>query len=195
MSLGPKQPIASGQLGAGSQAYVVGDGIQVVDTRGAIRVYLGNIPNGDYGLQVVSADGSTVIIDGTSNMFKIVASGSVSITQADNTSGVADTALPGLGTWSGVIPMCVSGVSFSNSPTGNVRQLAREVTFLNMWAAPTSGGATTSRIRGITAEASVGSSVGAVSGDAAIRIGLGVWGNGAGVTAYGYYQLCKETSI
>jgi hypothetical protein len=31
----------------------------------------------DYGLKVVSSDGTTVIIDGTSNMFKIAASGTL----------------------------------------------------------------------------------------------------------------------
>lgn len=175
-----------GVTGANGAAFII------KDLNGVIRVLLGAFGNGDFGLQVTSSDGSTVIIDGTSNMFKILASGTVSITQADNTSGVSDTTLGGLGVWT-TIPICISGVSFSNTLTGNVRQLAREIGFLNMWAAPTSGGATTSGIRGITSEASVGSYVSGT--DAGVRIGLGVWGNSASVTAYGRYQLCKEASL
>lgn len=45
----------------------------------SVRVQLGNIPSGDYGLRVVSADGSTVIIDGTSDMFRIAATGTLSV--------------------------------------------------------------------------------------------------------------------
>jgi len=63
----------------------------------ATRVQLGKLPSGDYGLRVVSSDGSTVIIDGTSNMFKIAANGTLSLTQADETEGETSVTLPGLG--------------------------------------------------------------------------------------------------
>jgi len=41
------------------------------------RVQLGKLPSGDYGLRVVGPDGTTVIIDGTSDMFRIAATGTL----------------------------------------------------------------------------------------------------------------------
>lgn len=59
-----------------AQTKVTADGIEVND--GAVdRVTLGALGGGDYGLKVVNA-GSTVIIDGTSNVFKIAATGNLS---------------------------------------------------------------------------------------------------------------------
>lgn len=52
------------------------------------RVQLGKLPSGDYGLRVVASDGATVIIDGTSNMFKIIASGGLGITGCNGTGTV-----------------------------------------------------------------------------------------------------------
>lgn len=55
--------------------------ITIEDNLGIVRVTLGDIsPAGDdsdFGLQVVSSDGSTVIVDGTSDIFTIIASGTL----------------------------------------------------------------------------------------------------------------------
>jgi hypothetical protein len=64
----------------------------------AERVRVGKLPSGDYGLRVVSADGATVIIDGTSNMFKISATGTLTITlAAGDMTNSAEITLYGLG--------------------------------------------------------------------------------------------------
>src|SRR5438128_7085956 len=96
----PNEPATQsvyGQLGAASNVYVQGDAVKVIDAAGNIRVYLGNIPGGDYGLQVVSSDGATVIIDGTSDIFKIVATGTTSVTVTANNYGFVEVTLSGLG--------------------------------------------------------------------------------------------------
>jgi hypothetical protein len=56
--------------------------ISIEDDAGIVRVLLGDISaagdDSSFGLQVVSSDGTTVIIDGTSDMFKIAATGTLS---------------------------------------------------------------------------------------------------------------------
>lgn len=62
--------------------------VRVEDATGVERVLIGNIGTDDtpnYGLRVTSSDGTTVIIDGTSNMFKIVATGTQSVAYNGNT--------------------------------------------------------------------------------------------------------------
>jgi len=71
--------VRTGRLGSGTQTVVDDDGVAVT-TGGVERVRLGALGGGDYGLRVVSSNGSTVIIDGTSNVFKIFASGTQTIT-------------------------------------------------------------------------------------------------------------------
>lgn len=51
-----------------------------------------------YGLKVISSDGTTVIIDGTSAMFRILATGTLSNTQ-DASQGDSAVTLTGLGTF------------------------------------------------------------------------------------------------
>jgi hypothetical protein len=59
------------------------DGMQVRVTLGVITSNVdagtGEVVPVDYGLKVVSSDGTTVIIDGNSDMFKIAASGTQSV--------------------------------------------------------------------------------------------------------------------
>jgi len=79
-----------------AQTKVTADGIEVSD--GSVdRVTLGALGGGDYGLKVVNS-GNTVIIDGTSNMFKIQATGTQSVTVASGGAGTStSTTLTGLG--------------------------------------------------------------------------------------------------
>lgn len=71
-----------GDLGVNSRTFVTSDGMQVTDGASTVRVFLGDISGGagtDYGLKVISSDGTTVIIDGTSDMFRIAATGTLTI--------------------------------------------------------------------------------------------------------------------
>lgn len=73
----------SGQISGSPPSIVTGtagaqltnNGLEVSDGT-HLRVTVGNIGS-SYGLKVLSSDGSTVIIDGTSDMFKIVATGTL----------------------------------------------------------------------------------------------------------------------
>lgn len=79
---------------ASAGVYVTDDiGLEVTDGTNS-RVQLGLLPSGTYGLRVVAADGTTVIIDGTSDMFKIAAKGTQSVTiTAGNLSNTASTSI------------------------------------------------------------------------------------------------------
>lgn len=78
--------LAYGQLGGESRVHVEADGVVVTDLAGTRRVLVGQLTPesgtapATYGLRVVSSDGTTVIIDGTSDMFRIAATGTTTIT-------------------------------------------------------------------------------------------------------------------
>ena len=81
--------VKTGILGTGTNTTIDDNGL-AVSLSGIERVRVGALGGGDYGLKVVNA-GSTVIIDGTSNMFKIAASGTLSLTGCDGTSSQCST--------------------------------------------------------------------------------------------------------
>jgi hypothetical protein len=85
-----------GQLGGNSRVHVASDGVHVTDEAGTDRVHIGRIGEsvnaegtitGEYGLRVVSSDGSTVIIDGTSDMYRIAATGTFTLVGPAGSSG------------------------------------------------------------------------------------------------------------
>src|SRR5438309_2562414 len=87
---------------ASAGVYATDDvGLEVTDGTN-VRAQLGllPLPGNPYGLRVISSDGSTVIIDATSDVFKISASGTTSTTAAAHNSNATDVTLPGLGTFS-----------------------------------------------------------------------------------------------
>jgi len=91
--------------------------LTVEDANGVVRVTLGQISAGpppDYGLKVVSSDGSTTIIDGTSDVFKIVASGTLTTSGAGN--GQSQSAVT-LTTGITVIPTCLIWQEFLDAGT------------------------------------------------------------------------------
>jgi hypothetical protein len=57
--------------------------LEITDAAGQSRVLLGAIGGDDYGLKVVSSDGTTVIIDGTSDVFKVAATGTAAVAGVD----------------------------------------------------------------------------------------------------------------
>jgi hypothetical protein len=79
-----------------------GDGLVVQDANGVVRVTVGEISQNppDYGLQVTGPQGGPgVILDGTSDMFRIAATGTVSLAIPANGSNATSTVLSGLGSF------------------------------------------------------------------------------------------------
>ncbi|HEX8977907.1 MAG TPA: hypothetical protein VF781_15485 [Solirubrobacteraceae bacterium] len=99
----------SAQL-ASAGVYVTDDvGVEVTDGTN-VRVQLGILPSGTYGLRVISADGTSVIIDGTSDIWKVGATGTLSIASPGPANGTASTALiddvtPVTGAWQTATPV------------------------------------------------------------------------------------------
>lgn len=71
---------------------VTNDGSTVVINEDGIAITDGSIS--------VENGSGTVIIDGTSDMFKIVGTGTINLSAPNNNSDVVTTSLPGLGSWS-----------------------------------------------------------------------------------------------
>lgn len=69
---------AYGRLGGQSRTYVEEGGVRVEDDAGVERVKLGKITSTTYGLRVNNPAGS-VIIDGSSDMFRITAAGTLAL--------------------------------------------------------------------------------------------------------------------
>jgi hypothetical protein len=117
---------------------ILGVGVAAVAT----RVQLGKLPSGDYGLLVTAPGGTTTIIDGTSNMFKIAASGTMNGTKADGSDGTVTTveltALGELSAVPGFIVWIASGSSVTSAHVNGPGVLRTE-----LWAAVGSGGSTT----------------------------------------------------
>lgn len=117
----------------------------ISDSLGNARVILGKLPSGDYGLKVIGADGSTVIIDGTSDMFKIVATGTLSkATNTGDNSVISETTLAGLGTLAAP-PAHIAYLGLSNVGTNSGRGTLGSYIALNAigWVAGSSGGSPT----------------------------------------------------
>lgn len=172
-----------------------GQALQISDATGVVRVQLGALPSGGYGLRVTSADGVTVIIDGTSDVFKILASGGTSVLVTAGASATfTDTSLPGLGTWS-VIPICVGVVSRSNALTGNRRQLGRDFNASSGFVAGVSGGSPTFKVVTSGTETSLGSWIDGATNYAVIEIGASNPGFGSDVTWYGKWYLLAEAAL
>ena len=104
-------------------------GVSVSDATGAQRVLLGMIgtpASPDYGLKVISADGTTVVIDGTSDMFKIMATGTQ--TQAFPGSGSNTNFATIGGSGSSVLQfMAITGTDNSSSANTRAMDVAQAV--------------------------------------------------------------------
>jgi hypothetical protein len=146
------------------------------------------------GKLTVTNPGGTVVIDGTSNMFKIIASGTVQHTELADQQGVSDTLFPALGDDWDTIPIAFAGLSFFDGVIGNVRQVNRAINMTKSYAAHLSGGSPTKAIQGIEFEASLGSFINSTTGFAAIRLGFTNW-SGEDRTVYARFHLCQEAAI
>ena len=111
------------------------------------RVIAGAIGGGDFGLKVSNGSG-TVIIDGTSDIFKIYATGTLTISLTGRTDNQTSVTLSGLGTLAtpGVIIalMSYSSVSAADAAAAGTTRWPVEPQLLGdqYWMAGSSGGAT-----------------------------------------------------
>jgi hypothetical protein len=121
--------------------------ITIEDNSGIVRVTLGDIsPAGDdsdFGLKIVSSDGTTVIIDGTSDVFRIQATGTLSKTQATGGSGSTVVTLTALGLLNNP-PAFASFIGDGTTGYSTPGQIQYDP-FL-AYAAVTSAGAVTTRV-------------------------------------------------
>jgi len=101
-----------------------GDGVTAYDVSGNQRVVLGKIASNpdDYGLKVVSSDGSTTIIDGTSDMFKITASGTFSVAVLASAATSGEVTLTGLGTVT-VTPAILPMIALDDATNAALREV------------------------------------------------------------------------
>ena len=178
---------------AGSTSYA--GALEITDAAGVQRVTLGALGGGDYGLKVVSAGGLLVIIDGNSDMFRILASGTTSLTLAADTSGSNDVNLSGLGSFA-TTPAHLSFIS-TDSGSGSARDMG--MTFglwAKRWAAATSGGAVTSSFIALNAggtQPGMGKIYTLLSGSTCLLRTDGLAINGT--TFYGRYYVLAQTAI
>jgi hypothetical protein len=146
-SLGAGQ-LVYGNLGADSNVYITSDGATVTDGQ-TTRVHLGRLDaiTGEmdqFGLYVTGPDG-TVIVDGTSNMFKISASGTMSDTcPADTFERTVDITITSLGIVTET-PALMAWIATTSGTTAQRRQSP----YINSagsakFAATSSGGSPTS---------------------------------------------------
>jgi hypothetical protein len=107
-------------------------GIGVADSAGNLRVRLGRIgeptaanPTGDYGLKVTSSDAQTTIIDGTSNMFKIAASGTLQVAMPVSAPSGANVNvnLPALGDGFTVPPAILTNITMDETNIAEQRKV------------------------------------------------------------------------
>jgi hypothetical protein len=194
----PAGQVAYGQLGGGSNAYVDGQGIHVTDGTN-VRVSVGDISAGgdgsSFGLKVVSQDGVTVIIDGTSLMFKVASSGTQSAGGAGGAEHVSDTTLTGLGTMS-ITPAHQSYVSDTSGNTGYKAGPTDLYGWDNapVYVATSSGGSPTSKAMGIL---SVMRSNTFLNGSSypVIELVFDAYGEGGSYTVYQKFYVLHEAAM
>ena len=173
----------------------IGNGaVTVTDANGDERVILGALGGGDYGLKVVSSDGSTVIIDGTSNMFKIVASGTLTRNQGANSSGSSQVSITGTSLPSTTSPAFVAFVTEGSSPAVyNNRDGDRFLKLAIGFVAQTSGGSPIQRMEYILWQANAFSGIDG-SNNPAINLGMDN-ADGTSKDAFMRYHILKEAAV
>lgn len=161
------------------------DGATVIIDRGGITVTDGAI--------TVTNAGAIVIIDGTSNMFKIAASGSQSKTQADKTMGTTNTTISSL-TYSAT-PVTLLVHSDGTTPGAAIQSegLWLYDTAVTGYIASSSGGSPTTPV--VYAQ-SLASGTVVLDGSSHPKVTF-VLGNTSGVslTLYEYYYILIETAF
>jgi hypothetical protein len=191
-----QSPAALGDLlSSAGGSTVNASALQITDSAGVIRVTMGALGNGDYGLKIVSSDGSTVIIDGTSDMFRIAASGSLNATALATNTAVASATLSGLGALASTpAHQCFMGASAAATSVRRGPWYWTGVYTAASWAAATSGGATTLQTQ-LTTGWIFGDCVLDGSSFAVISINIYNYGNVIANTSYMRYYVLSQTAI
>lgn len=185
-----------GELGGASNNYITSDGMSTTDGQ-TVRTHIGRLDaftggKNQFGLLVRDPAG-TVIIDGTSNMFKIVASGTLTHSQAANSIGFNHVLITGAGLPTGKAPAFIGYVTQGTAPLeSDNRDLGRFSQSGMRWSAGESGGTVDDRFRAHIWEAIAYSGV--LTGDPRINLGID---NADGVTrgAFLRYHILKEAAI
>jgi len=165
-------------------------GVSVIDAAGVQRVVLGAIGGGDYGLRVTSADGTTVILDGTSNMFKIAAQGTTSLNVADQSAGSATVDITALTEATTLALLSFAG---QLDTAGAARRVAAHiVTSATRFVAATSGGAVTTRAIVMSEFQSTATSI--VAGSPRFTFSV-INETGGAVDRYATYYFLKEAAM
>ena len=150
------------------------------------------------GALTVTNPGSTVIIDGTSNMFKIVASGTGTHTQAANTAGdvkILALAVAGSGLPDVTSPAYLCYITEGLTPTtNNDRHLTELKISRPLYGAGSSGGVANGLFDAITWRAGCLSSAAAAGGE--LRLWLGITNrDGVSRSALARYHILKEAAV
>lgn len=143
------------------------------------------------GKLTVTNPGSTVIIDGTSNMFKIASTGTTSLTVATGAGGIVDVVLSGLGALS-TTPTMLSWISATNATDGTRWQGTRQAVGA-IFVAATSGGAVTTQRYAATVFVDSYTFLDA-SSFAVFRMNVSNL-SGSSITHYARYYVMKETAV
>ena len=176
----------------GQPSFVVRNRLMFINEQGIIGPgYVAASAGG--GLMIVSNDGTTVIIDGSSNMFKIVATGTFTQSALTNTTASATLTFGGLGLPASDAPAFVAFVTEGLTPASNANRNSGY--FANTqtgFVASTSGGSPTQRMKYINyscevhsnANASVPTIVMAIENPSAITVDF-----------YVRVHILKETAV
>jgi hypothetical protein len=188
--------VATAQQIASPGVYVTDDiGLEVTDGVNS-RVQLGLLPTGGagtYGLRVVSSDGTTVIVDGTSDMFRISASGSTSVTIGANSSGLTTVSLTGLGTLSATpANLCYLSNANNNAASQSVGFFFVGAWNQGMWVADAFLGTTNSA--GMVMTGGLARAYTYLDGSNICQVEVAGW-TGSAATFYCHYYILAQAAI
>lgn len=145
------------------------------------------------GMIVIRTGDSTVIIDGTSNMFKISATGTLSGTAPTDIDTIVGTAsLTGLGSVS-VTPAHLVYISTGNLATDD-RFMGVSTIRVNRWAAGSSGGPVTDPFIAIKVWTRLGVTLSAIPGTVTLDLRMHNY-SGVSRTAYCRYYVLQEIGM
>lgn len=188
--------MTTAQQNASPGVYVSDDvGLEVTDGFQS-RVQMGLLPVGvnKYGIRVVSSDGTTVIIDGTSDMFRIQTTGTCSKATVVGDMGVTTVVtLPGLGS----LPTTPAHQCYLS--TGNATNSDQHLGTLHYgsfgpglgFVAPTSAGSPTNKMVATASLAEIHVHISA----SVVEVILAVFNQTGSYTVYGRYYVLAQAAL
>jgi len=170
-----------------------GGSIAVFDANDIERFRAGDPDVGDDFAATVRAPDDTEIINGVSNVFKIIASGTLSKTVGAGAIGSTTVNLPALGTFAAV-PVMIGIVSSGTAGTGDKFIGHEFVVEANVYTALTSGGAVTHPVTAIETMTTISAKL---EGDGTVTVTLAIFNvTGPGsITRYGRYYVMQEAAL